>query len=195
MQTTGDAVLEDPQITLAVPGVRSPSVSPSDQADATVAPSITVYNPSRVAASVNVCWDLLSEDQLLTSVCESVNVLARSRSKLSFSNYTLTQPKLWWPTGLGSQPLYDSVWRLFDNQSTLLDANTHKIGIREVTSDIDRDLSGRRFWVNGNKVFIRGANWIGLDAMMRMDKGSGRSWYEDEVRMHAEMNFNMIRGE
>lgn len=43
--------------------------------------------------------------------------------------------------------------------------------------------------MNGQKIFLRGGNWIGTDAMLRLSDKR----YDDEVRMHAEMNMNLIR--
>lgn len=47
----------------------------------------------------------------------------------------------------------------------------------------------RLFKVNGEPVFIRGANWILSDGLLRLSKKR----YNTDIKFHADMNFNMIR--
>ena len=62
-------------------------------------------------------------------------------------------------------------------------------GIRETGNYFDEKIKAQVFTVNGQKVFIKGGNWIASDALLRLSKER----YEAEVRLHAEMNMNMIR--
>ena len=43
--------------------------------------------------------------------------------------------------------------------------------------------------INGQKIFIKGGNWISSDLLLRLSPKR----YEAEVKMHAQMNMNMIR--
>ncbi|WP_314453716.1 glycosyl hydrolase 2 galactose-binding domain-containing protein [uncultured Microbacterium sp.] len=75
--------------------------------------------------------------------------------------------ELWWPRGFGDQPLYDlSV--ILEREGATLAEHTHRIGFRTVDVQLDRDEEGTsfRFVVNGEPVWIRGANWIPDDAFV-----------------------------
>lgn len=85
-----------------------------------------------------------------------------------------TDYSLWWPNGLGQQPLYDVIitWAPTSPASPVL-STTRRIGFRvfALVTDDDSDpssLSGvngsgnltMRFKVNGANIWARGANWI-----------------------------------
>ncbi|WP_083974087.1 glycoside hydrolase family 2 protein [Herbidospora daliensis] len=66
-------------------------------------------------------------------------------------------PRLWWPVGLGDQPLYRLDVTLGD-----FDAASTRFGLRSVAIDESPDELGTRWAlvVNGRKVKVRGYNWI-----------------------------------
>jgi len=70
------------------------------------------------------------------------------------------EPKLWWPNGMGEQPLYEVTASVAEASGTVQDSKQFRIGLR--TLDIDRKhlQEGSRFCirVNGEEVFCRGAN-------------------------------------
>jgi len=69
----------------------------------------------------------------------------------------------WWPVDRGLQPLYTVVVEVC-RDDVVLDRTTRRIGFRHVELDTTPDLSGDgasfAFRVNGDKVWIRGFNWI-----------------------------------
>ncbi len=76
----------------------------------------------------------------------------------------IPDPQLWWPNGMGAQPLYALTARvLFDGAEC--DRTKQTLGLRTVV--IDRALlpDGSRFCirVNGEEVFCRGGNWAPPD--------------------------------
>ncbi len=81
----------------------------------------------------------------------------------------IEDPKLWWPAGLGSQPLYrvDAVLSL---DGRILDQWSGRIGLRTLTVSRDayHDGSGSEFChiVNGVKVFAMGADYIPEDNLL-----------------------------
>lgn len=83
-------------------------------------------------------------------------------SKLGqFANQKVENAELWWPRGRGKQKLYRCELALmFDSE--LIDKSERNIGFRKVeldTSDIGEDqLFALK--VNGERLWIRGANWI-----------------------------------
>lgn len=104
----------------------------------------------------------------------------------------ILMPDLWWPNGLGAQPLYTVEVRLTDNAGETLDSATRRIGLRtiELRQTPDRWGSGFVFVVNGEPVFAKGANWIPADSFP--------SRLRDEQYAHllgsaAAAHMNMIR--
>lgn len=98
----------------------------------------------------------------------------------------LQKPALWWPNGLGDPALHRLELSL-QVGGRVSDAKTVTFGVREFSYPMP---SGRLvLHVNGRRVFARGGNWGGADAHLKMDAAG----YEARVRLHKEMNVNMIR--
>lgn len=79
---------------------------------------------------------------------------------------------LWWPRGYGEQPLYDLDVVLGQDQARLGEWSK-RIGFRTVAVELEPDAEGTsfRFVVNGEAVWVRGANWIPDDAFVtRVDR-------------------------
>ncbi|MER5646163.1 glycoside hydrolase family 2 TIM barrel-domain containing protein [Streptosporangium sp. NPDC002524] len=70
-------------------------------------------------------------------------------------------PDLWWPVGLGAQPLYRLHAEL-DHDGVTLDSTSVRVGLRGVAVDETPDRLGTRWAlvVNGRTVRVRGYNWI-----------------------------------
>ncbi|QAY62785.1 glycoside hydrolase family 2 protein [Xylanimonas allomyrinae] len=71
------------------------------------------------------------------------------------------RPRLWWPTGLGGQPLYALDVELAGRDGRL-DSTSRRVGLRDVEVREERDERGTRWAlaVNGRRVRVRGYNWI-----------------------------------
>ena len=76
--------------------------------------------------------------------------------------HTIVTPKLWWPNGLGDQPLYRLTWT---PDSPALHSLHWNIGLRTIEWVREPDAWGRSFacHVNGVRVQARGANVIPTD--------------------------------
>lgn len=76
---------------------------------------------------------------------------------------TIQNPQLWWPNGLGKQPLYRVTVRLAAG-----DTRTWRIGLRTMTVSREKDEWGEEFChvVNGVKVFAMGADYIPEDNIL-----------------------------
>ncbi len=113
----------------------------------------------------------------------------------SYESVQLENPKLWWPRGMGGQPLYSySIEMLCDGKA--IDRKSGRVGLREVaileepfTEKAGRGIS---FWlqVNGERVFSKGANWIPTEIW---PADSTEEQYRFYLRKAAEANFNMLR--
>jgi beta-mannosidase len=101
------------------------------------------------------------------------------------------RPQLWWPNGLGAQPLYTVAVTLCAGEQAL-DERQQRIGLRTVELRQDPDEWGRSFTfvINGVPIFAKGADWIPSDSLVtRMTEAR----YEHLVRSAAQANMNMLR--
>ena len=76
----------------------------------------------------------------------------------------IKQPKLWWPAGMGEQPLYKVHVELLDANGTTLDTGSKRIGLRDLKMVLPQGDSPLHFEVNGVAFFSKGANWIPCDS-------------------------------
>lgn len=139
-------------------------------------------------------YTITVEDEENKQVRTSFNVAASTDStqKLtSKSSMVVPNPKLWWVRNLGTPHLYH--FKVILSQgSTVLDAKTYKIGIRDVRLIQEDDSMGRSFKVrlNGKDVFMKGANYIPPD--MFLPRFTDRQ-YRQTIRNAVEANYNMMR--
>lgn len=99
----------------------------------------------------------------------------------------IQNPQLWWPNGLGKQPLYRVTVRLATG-----DTRMWRIGLRTMTVSREKDEWGEEFChvVNGMKVFAMGADYIPEDNILaRVTPDRTRRLLED----CKAANFNAIR--
>ena len=104
----------------------------------------------------------------------------------------IKHPKLWWPAGMGDQPLYDVTVDLLDAGDALIDSSARRIGLRELklVQKTDRWGESFHFEANGPRFFAKGANWIPADAWPT------RLTSEDYERLIIDAvaaNMNMLR--
>jgi len=76
----------------------------------------------------------------------------------------INHPKLWWPAGMGAQPLYTVRVELRDARGKLLDATQKRIGLRTLQVAEQTDSAPMHFVANGVPFFAKGANFIPADA-------------------------------
>ncbi len=93
--------------------------------------------------------------------------------------FVIRKPKLWWPAGMGEQPLY-RVSVSADGQRL-----EKKIGLRKI--EVGENLA---FKVNGKRVFAKGANWIPCDTE---EEKQTPQRYLDLLTSARDANMNMIR--
>ena len=103
----------------------------------------------------------------------------------------IPHPQLWWPNGMGGQPLYRLTARvLCGNEET--DRRVQTIGLRTIELDRSRLPGGNRFCfkVNGRDVFCRGGNWEPPDLIAARIQPAR---YERLVAEAKEAHFTMFR--
>lgn len=179
--TTGPVRLQSPYILTKVPGIRWPNAE--KQKDALVHTSVELENTTdQPLKGLLICE---TGSHRLT---QSVSLSPNESREVTFPVLSIRDPQLWWPNGIGAQPLYDM--RLsFEVDHLLSDCKQLRYGIREITTQKCPETGGRMFFVNGQKVYMTGGNYINSDWLLRLSPER----YREEVRFHAEMNLRMIR--
>jgi beta-mannosidase len=160
---------------------------------ATVRPVVTVDGTTgRVAVHVELDRTDGAELELTATVAgatATTRIIDGGRSTVL--ELTVEDAELWWPRGFGEQHLHDLEVAL-SVDGELLDDRTHRIGFRTIDVQLDRDDDGTsfRFVVNGQPVWIRGANWIPDDAFVtRVD----RARLAQRIDQAEFANMNLLR--
>ena len=126
---------------------------------------------------------------------ESEKPLQDNAEKICIKN-----PKLWWPNGLGEQPLYSVRVQLIDTDGNaeenadgdILDVWDKRIGLRKMSVSTAKDEYGSEFahMINNVKFFAMGADYIPEDNIL------SRTNYERTRNLLMQCkaaNFNCIR--
>ncbi len=104
---------------------------------------------------------------------------------------TIPDAKLWWPNGLGEQPLYEVTAKL-EEDGKVVDSNKKHIGLRTMTIIREKDEWGESFAhsVNGLSFFAMGADYIPEDNIFsRITPERTRRL----LKQCVDANFNAIR--
>jgi beta-mannosidase len=103
----------------------------------------------------------------------------------------IPNPQLWWPNGMGDQPMYRLTARILCGEEET-DRKTQNIGLRTVELDRSRLPDGTRFCfkVNGKDVYCKGGNWAPADMIpARIDAAR----YQKLVAEAKNAHFTMFR--
>ncbi|HYJ86773.1 MAG TPA: glycoside hydrolase family 2 protein [Pyrinomonadaceae bacterium] len=144
-----------------------------------------------IVANINASATIVVDNITSKSVAAKRTVtLAPGVNRVSL-DFVIPRPALWWPNGLGAQPLYSFKARLLiDGKS--IDSKTTRTGVRSVELRQKQDESGKSFTfvINGVPIFAKGANWIPADSFpTRITQARYRQLLES-VR---DTNMNMVR--
>lgn len=104
----------------------------------------------------------------------------------------IREPHLWWPNGLGEQPLYTVYVEIRDANGEVFDMAEKRIGLRTLELVREKDPWGESFCfaANGVRFFGKGANWIPADTFVTRVT---RADYERLLRDAAAAHMNMTR--
>lgn len=180
IETTGAVRITDPHVITLVPGIRQVE---GKQQPAIIKSAATLNNPT--AKPVAGVLEFVIDGQKIT---KNITIKANSSLDVDLNNIVLKDPKLWWPNGYGGHPLYKTSFQFLiaNKPSDKADVN---VGVREIQTTWNEQTKSRQIEVNGQKIFIKGGNWIISDAMLRFSDAR----YNAEVRFHHDMNLNLIR--
>ncbi len=122
-------------------------------------------------------------------VAEAQTPVRRGRAQAAL---VVRDPQLWWPNGLGDQPLYELTVDLLDGEEGLLDTRTRRVGLRTLALERKKDRWGESFGfrVNGVPFFAKGANWIPADTFATRLTAADYAYLLQSAR---DANMNMLR--
>ncbi|WP_343690775.1 sugar-binding domain-containing protein [Chitinophaga sp.] len=169
---SGPVTISDPWIRAVMPD--------TSRAAVLIAAQLTNSSPVAISGTLKA---LITPGNISIS-SKQLTLLPGSNQEITLPQQLLQHPHLWWPNGYGDQFLY-SCKLTFETATPV----TQKFGIRKVTSDTTALNGPMRLYINDVPIFVKGGNWGMSDYMLKVrDKD-----YEQRIRMHADMHFNMIR--
>jgi mannosylglycoprotein endo-beta-mannosidase len=180
IEKTGAVNVKNPHIVTQVSGVRKPE---GPQQPAQILASAELENASDKKKEGVLQYQIDGQ-----TVKQNISIEPGEVKEVKLPAYQLNNPKLWWPAGYGPQHLYTVKFQFIEN-GTVSDEETVTAGVREIQTSWNAITRSKQVAVNGQKIFIKGGNWIISDAMLRFtDKR-----YDAEIRYHRDMNLNLIR--
>ena len=147
---------------------------------------------------LKIPFDRLSKCQAVVTLKRNgKEVYRHSRRVITFASrfmFTLNDADLWWPRGYGEQALYEAELSIVDEKGDTLASDRQNIGLRTIALDYTELTTPENpgefcFKVNGEKIFIKGTNWVPMDALHSRDA----SHVEEVVKMAVDLNCNMFR--
>ena len=181
IEKTNTVCINNPYVMTFVPGKRFPG---QPQAPAIIRASAEIENPTDTPVHGTAQYVLEGN-----VIGKEVVLQPNSATEIQLPDYTLRNPKLWWPNGYGEQSLYTLKFQFINSDKQLLDEQAVTAGVREIQTQWNSHTNSREVLVNGQRVFIKGGDWIISDAMLRFS----RERYDAEIRFHRDMNVNLIR--
>ncbi len=156
------------------------------------------HQRNKVTLNINTKSERLSRAKMRARVTVSLKrkVVAENTTPLKAGKTThtikITDPQLWWPAGMGKQPLYDIHVELLDSNDNVIDKQDKRIGLRTLRLNQKKDKWGRsfEFVANNRPFFAKGANWIPAHTFIN---SVSDDFYRQLLNDTVTANMNMIR--
>lgn len=162
-------------------------------------------NVAEKTAALYVDWEFATERLNVDDLIIKIKIANKNNTvfEQSFQIYStvfrnrlndLKNIDFWWPRGYGDANLYDATLQIQDVDGKILAENKQRIGIRTAKL-INTDANTKEqpgefvFEINYEKIFVKGTNWVALDALHSRDK----MHIKPCVDMLVDLNCNMIR--
>ncbi len=181
IEKTNAVNISNPHVVTLVPGIRRPNAA--TQSPATIKMSAELTNTGNKAVSGTLRYQL--ENRIIS---KAVTLAANKTTTVVLPDFILNDPKLWWPNGYGRQDMYN-IKLQFVAANKISDEEKIQFGVRQINTRWNEHTQSMQAFVNGQRIFIKGGNWIISDAMLRFSEER----YDAEVRFHRDMNLNLIR--
>nr|WP_051793164.1 exo-beta-D-glucosaminidase [Amycolatopsis jejuensis] len=119
-------------------------------------------------------------------VRQEVSLAAHEKKTVTFPVIGVDRPQVWWPAGMGGQPLHDlDLTASVDGKAS--DASDSRFGIRDVKAPLNSS-GGRQYVVNGKPLMIKGGGWS-PDLLLRWDAGRAA----DKLAYVKNLGLNTVR--
>lgn len=183
LMVTGDVVMEDPWVRSELPTLQRAEISVSTD----------IRNASSSSKEV-VVSGVIEPGNI--SFSKEIQVEGGTTAKLSINKEDISQlvidhPRLWWPNGYGEPNLYTCKLTC-SVDGKVSDVKEMTFGIKKYEYKMVDNVVGYpvlTFFINGQKIYLKGGNWGMSEYLLRCH---GKE-YETKIRLHKEMNYNMIR--
>ena len=147
-----------------------------------------------VEVNAEIVGDATKSSKATLSVLHNKKSIAEKTIEISNGTgrgeLEIKHPKLWWPNGMGKQPLYEVHVELLDANGNVVDNTSKRIGLRELKIILPEDGNPLQFKVNDVPFFAKGANWIPCDSFTsRVTPEILRRYVADA----AAVNMNFLR--
>ncbi|MDE6614489.1 MAG: hypothetical protein K2K24_03165, partial [Clostridia bacterium] len=149
------------------------------------------HEPNKVTLDLNTHFSTPQENlQTVYSLSLDGEEICKSKGSAN-ATLVVDNPKLWYCNNMGEQTLYDLKIEVYC-ENKLICEKSQKIGLREIILDNKDDEIGKNFcfYINGKRIFARGANWIPADSFI--NAVSDERLYDLLYKAKA-CNMNMIR--
>jgi mannosylglycoprotein endo-beta-mannosidase len=181
IEETGAVNVQNAHVITLVPGKRSVE---GRQQPAMIKVSVELSNLSKKTMRGMLQYELAGQE-----ISKEVSLQPGENMIAKLPDYELRDPKLWWPNGYGQQDLYNIQVKFIQDDQQISDVEKISFGVREINTAWNTITRSREVLVNGQKIFIKGGNWIISDEMLRFSDAR----YDAEIRFHRDMNLNLIR--
>ena len=204
---TGDAVIRDPWIRTYLPT--------NDRAELTL--SADIMNTGSEDSDFEVKGTIMPGN---IAFRKTVRVRGWNKATVRITKddvpaFAIDNPRLWWPNGYGDPDLYSCHLEVNPSslppappeggvtrksfpvgedlgEASVSDSVSFHFGIRRYDYRIEKnrvDFPVLNIYCNGQRIFCRGGNWGMSEYLLRCH---GKD-YEPKIRLHKDMNYNMIR--
>ncbi|MEV4320109.1 CBM35 domain-containing protein [Actinocrispum sp. NPDC049592] len=120
------------------------------------------------------------------AITQTVSLAAKEKKTVTFGQVGIDNPNVWWPAGMGGQPLYDLDLSASVSGAESDVSHTH-FGVREVKAT-NNSSGGRAYTINGKPILVKGGGWS-PDLFLRWNQ----TYVSDKLKYVKDLGLNTVR--
>ncbi|MFL6127206.1 glycosyl hydrolase 2 galactose-binding domain-containing protein [Actinophytocola sp.] len=140
-----------------------------------------VRNDTATAVSATVSGTVAGR-----AISQTVALAAKEKKTVTFATTGIDNPSLWWPAGMGGQPLYNLDLTAAVG-GTASDAAHSTFGVRDVKATLNSS-GGRSYTINNRPLLVKGGGWS-PDLFLRWNQ----QYVSDKLRYVLDLGLNTVR--